>query len=83
MVCLALFIYFIFFQISSKLNPFSCRDGVYFLSMILPVCFDAKNPWVKAFTDLIRLHFFFNTLTVTFLLKHYSIKKRNISSYVY
>ena len=60
------FVYCFFFQISSKLNLFSCRDGVYSLSIILSVCFDVK----KAFVDLIRLHllFFFNTLTVTFLL---------------
>ena len=32
-----------FFQISSKLNLFSCRDGVYSLSMILTVCFDVKK----------------------------------------
>ena len=42
-----------------------------------------NNLGVKAF-DLIRLHlfFFFNTLTVTSLLKHCSIEKRNFSSYV-
>ena len=34
---------FIFFQISSKLNLFSCRDGVYSLSIILSVCFDVKK----------------------------------------
>ena len=34
---------FFFFQISSNLNLFSCRDGVYSLSMILSVCFDLKN----------------------------------------
>ena len=33
----------LFFQTSSKLNLFSCRDGVYFLSMILSVCFDVKK----------------------------------------
>ena len=38
---LCLFIVF-FFQISSKLKLFSSRDGVYSLSMILPVCFDVK-----------------------------------------
>ena len=34
-----------FFQISSNLNLFSCRDDVYSLSMILSVCFDVKKPW--------------------------------------
>ena len=38
------FVYCFFFQISSKLNLFSCRDGVYSLSMILSVCFDVKKP---------------------------------------
>ena len=82
---LCFFFVFFFFQISSKLNLFSCRDGIYSLSMILSVCFDVKKTLpslgVKAFIDLIWLHlfFFFNTLTVTFLLKHYSIKKYNFS----
>ena len=38
------FVFFLFFfLISSKLNLFSCRDGVYFSSMILSVCFDVKK----------------------------------------
>ena len=32
-----------FFQISNKLKLFYCRDGVYCLIMILPVCFDVKE----------------------------------------
>ena len=53
-----------FFQISSKLNLFSCRDGVYSLSMILAVCFDVKkNLGVKAFIYLIRLHLLFFSIS--------------------
>ena len=36
--------FFFFFQISSKLNLFSCRDCVYSLRMILSVCFNVKKP---------------------------------------
>ena len=39
------FSFFFFFQISSKLNLFSCRDGVYLLSMVLSVSFDVKTMW--------------------------------------
>ena len=35
--------FYFFFQISSKLNLFSCRDGVYSLRIILSVCFDVKK----------------------------------------
>ena len=74
---------FAFFFFKFQVN-WTYRNGVYSLSMILPLCFDVKKTLgVKAFIDLIGLNFFFfNTLTVTFLLKHYSIKKRNFSSYV-
>ena len=41
--CTQFFLSF-FLQISSKLKLFSCRDGVYSLSMILSVCFDVKKP---------------------------------------
>ena len=55
------FVFCCFFQISSKLNLFSCRDCVYSLSMILSVCFNAKKPiGINAFIDLIRLHLFFS-----------------------
>ena len=75
---------FAFFEISSKLNLFSCRDDIYSLSMSLFVCFDVKKPWGYSIYrfNLIAFVIFFNTLTVTFLLKNYSIKKRNFSSYV-
>ena len=74
---------FVFFFFKFQVN-WTYRNGIYSLSMILPLCFDVKKTLgVKAFIDLIGLNFFFfNTLTVTFLLKHYSIKKRNFSSYV-
>ena len=46
--------------------------------MILSVCFDLEKT-LGLKLDLVRSHLlFFNTLTVTFLLKHYSIKKNNI-----
>ena len=38
-----LLLFFFFFQISSKLNLFSSRDGVYSLGMILPVCFEVRK----------------------------------------
>ena len=50
--CTQLCLLFFFFQISSKLNLFSCRNGVYSLSIILSVCFDVKK-------DLIWLHLLF------------------------
>ena len=54
-----------FFYISSKLNLFSCRDGVYSLSMILSVCFDVKKT--------LRLkHLWFNS-AVAFVFVFFSI----------
>ena len=75
---ICLFCFVLFFQISSKLNLFSCRDGVYSLSMIFVCLF-----WCKKKLNSVAFVIFFNTLTITFLLKHCSIKKnRNFSSYV-
>ena len=69
-MCTALFIvlYFsFFFQISSKLNLFSCRDGLYSLSMILCVCFDVKKPCGS----------FCSTLLQSSLWKHCIVKKNH------
>ena len=66
------FVFFVFFQISSKLNLFSCTDGVYSLSMILCLFWCKKDLGVKAFNSVAFV--FSNTLTVAFLLKHYSNK---------
>ena len=62
--------FFFFFQISCKLNLFSCRDSVYSLSRILSVCFNVKKPLgVKAFIDLIRLDLLFFSILKLVLLK--------------
>ena len=59
------FVYCFFFQISTKVNLFSCRDGVYSLSMILSVCFDVKKNLIRLqllFFQYAKCNFSFKTL---------------------